>query len=282
MENGKKIKELSERIIILEHTISELKSQLIDVNEKLRKSEEYKSHFFSNITNEIINPFASIIGLSQVIMQTEFKNQDAINSLLTLIHSEAFNLDLQLKNIFYAAELESGNLCLENNEIHIVQFMENVKDKFIPLFNKNDLTLEFAHDQLIKENTQYFHNDSVKLNMIITNFLNIILNYSPKSKKIQVSYYITENQLFIIFHIIKSEVVIKYLKYLYKKVLNSTNLPTVKIYSHALALSVTKSIIDLMGGEIEFLEQKPVIKIKIPELKGEIIGYAENGDGIYF
>ncbi|OQY00661.1 MAG: hypothetical protein B6I20_08475 [Bacteroidetes bacterium 4572_117] len=48
----------------LERITDELKV----VNKKLAESEALKSHFISNITNEIVNPFTSIVILSKNIL----------------------------------------------------------------------------------------------------------------------------------------------------------------------------------------------------------------------
>ena len=48
--------------------------QLDKLNTKLTESEAFKSHFLSNISNEIINPFTSILGLSQNII--DLKSSD--------------------------------------------------------------------------------------------------------------------------------------------------------------------------------------------------------------
>jgi len=62
------LKELQKRFEDNQLTIAELQKrtqELKEVNKKLEESEALKSHFISNITNEIINPFTSILGLSK-------------------------------------------------------------------------------------------------------------------------------------------------------------------------------------------------------------------------
>jgi signal transduction histidine kinase len=64
--------ELSKRVERYKNAVDNLNSmnkQLLDLNHKLAESEAMKSHFISNITNEIINPFASILGLSKSITE---------------------------------------------------------------------------------------------------------------------------------------------------------------------------------------------------------------------
>ena len=62
------LNELSSRIEKYKNAVESLNTlnkQLLDLNKKLSESEAMKSHFISNITNEIINPFASILGVSR-------------------------------------------------------------------------------------------------------------------------------------------------------------------------------------------------------------------------
>ncbi|HRW63836.1 MAG TPA: hypothetical protein P5132_10120, partial [Bacteroidales bacterium] len=89
----KKRFELNKRAL---EEVQELNEELKKANNKLEESEALKSHFISNITNEIINPFASILALSKNILSVEKENWKKVISMVSLIYSEAFNLDFQL------------------------------------------------------------------------------------------------------------------------------------------------------------------------------------------
>ena len=105
------IEELRRRMTTNTRSLEELKElneKLLEVNKKLEESEALKSHFISNITNEIINPFTSILGLSRSILAVKKENWKKVISMVALIHSEAFNLDFQLRNIFLAAKIEAS------------------------------------------------------------------------------------------------------------------------------------------------------------------------------
>ena len=88
--------------------IKELNRELVQVNEKLTESEKLKSHFISNITNEIVNPFASIVNLAKNLMWLDKNKQMDVKKIAGLIYLESFRLDFQLKNIFMAAKIEAG------------------------------------------------------------------------------------------------------------------------------------------------------------------------------
>jgi len=106
------LQELEKRFSENKNSIKELQKltkQLKEVNGRLEESESLKSHFISNITNEIINPFAAILGLSRNILDVKKEDWNKVISMVQMIHSEAFHLDFQLKNIFAAAKLEAGD-----------------------------------------------------------------------------------------------------------------------------------------------------------------------------
>ncbi|MBO4373189.1 MAG: hypothetical protein J5826_09675, partial [Bacteroidales bacterium] len=104
------LEELSKRIERYKSALANTSSynkQLLELNKKLSESESMKSHFISNITKEIINPFASILGLAKSITECADESPEKMKRMAAMIHREAFNLDFQFKNIFAAAEIEA-------------------------------------------------------------------------------------------------------------------------------------------------------------------------------
>ena len=79
------IKILHERLQKKKENLDETKrlmEQLWQANKKLEESEAMKSNFLSNIRNEIINPFASILGLTRNIINFDHnKDPKKVNKL---------------------------------------------------------------------------------------------------------------------------------------------------------------------------------------------------------
>ena len=115
-------------IALKEH--KSLNDELRIVNKKLEESESLKSHFISNITNEIINPFTSILGLSKAILSVDKENWKKVVSMVALIHSEAFTLDFQFRNIFVAAKIEAGEIFPEIVNTDVTSIIESVIESF--------------------------------------------------------------------------------------------------------------------------------------------------------
>ena len=99
--------------------LNRMNEALIKLNQKPVNSEQLKSHFISNISNEIPDPFTSILGLSESILEVKRENWKKVIALVAMIHTEAFNLDFQLTNIFAAARIEAGEISPEIPDIDI-------------------------------------------------------------------------------------------------------------------------------------------------------------------
>ncbi len=135
--------------------LKNLNDELRVVNKKLEESESLKSHFISNITNEIINPFTSILGLSRAILSVDKENWKKVISMVALIHSEAFHLDFQFRNIFVAAKIEAGEIFPEIFNVDIRNLIDSVIESFKFEMKKKRITA--THNIDIKTNSPQFN-----------------------------------------------------------------------------------------------------------------------------
>lgn len=78
--------------------LSVVNRKLLEMNERLERSESLKSNFLSNIRNEINNPLNVITGLACQLAIIGAGNEEIV-SLSSLIGAEASHLDFQLRNI---------------------------------------------------------------------------------------------------------------------------------------------------------------------------------------
>jgi signal transduction histidine kinase len=153
-----------------------LLKELKEVNKKLLKAESLRSRFLSDVRNEINNPLASIIGLSCHIMNSGNNDSEKAKSMAALINSEATNLNSQLRNIFAAAEIESGDFIPEYVVVEDVDLLLgeicnspfNIYNKQVKYFS----ALSYKKD---------FITDPTKLELIINNIIAIVKKFSEGS-----------------------------------------------------------------------------------------------------
>ncbi|MBI9065933.1 MAG: HAMP domain-containing histidine kinase [Salinivirgaceae bacterium] len=278
-----KLNELKSSQKLIERQQDELKL----VNEKLAESEALKSHFISNITNEIINPFASILGLSKNIIAAKDSDIIKIKSMAELIHSEAFELDFQLKNIFTAAKIEAGEACPDYVKTDINLLLASIISAYKYKAEQKQLKINFSFelDKKLTE-TIYFSTDPEKLKLILSNLLSNSIKYSNAANKIEVKGWIDNNKLNVAVKDRGIGIDKKNLEIIFDRFkrldssINSIN------PGHGLGLSVTKALLDLLEGKIDIVSKRnlgSVFTISIPQVEGaNTEDYAMDGNEFIF
>jgi len=283
------LEELDRRFKENKRVITELRDmtgELQKVNKKLEESEALKSHFISNITNEIVNPFTSILGLSKNI--TSIEKSDQIRQMAELIYSEAFSLDFQLKNIFAAAEIEAGELTLQLAKVDINQLVESVIEWYMQEAARKKLTIEFAERVAQEEDGQlYFKADHQKLNLVLSNLLSNAIKFSHVNGHIIIKTNVTDKVLSIKVQDFGVGISQENQDIIFDRFtrldtgINSLN------RGHGLGLSINKAIIDLYKGTIEIRSEIDkgaifVVTIPEPETINEPQDFADDGTELFF
>ena len=283
------IDELQRRFEENKKTIQELKDlteELKIVNKKLEESEALKSHFISNITNEIINPFTSILGLSRNILAVKKENWKKVISMVALIHSEAFNLDFQLRNIFLAAKIEAGEIYPEILNVDLKNIVRNVIDNFRIESKKKNIEIDLQFDiKPDKGQIFYFKTDPEKIKLALANLISNAIKFSYEDNKIVIKAWKVKEVVYISvqdFGTGISEVNQKIIFDRFKRLdsgINSLN------RGHGLGLSINKAVIDLLQGKIEIkseVNKGATFSISIPEAKTNIAGFSTDGNEFLF
>lgn len=239
------------QVSLIQRENEELVRSLHTVNEKLCDSERLKGHFISNITNEIINPFASILALADNIQHLKEGEISSAHRMADMIFEEAFHLDFQFQNIFAAALIEAGkdelkieffslkDLCVYHREY----FSDQLKNK------KIQLLVSFI-SELETEDTFKFTSDREKLDLILKNLISNSIKFSFEDSSIDVKF-LYDNRVLSIevtdygkgIHPEDRKVIFDRFKQLDEKI-NSINT------GHGLGLSVVLAYVDLLGGKV--------------------------------
>jgi len=264
---------------IFRKQISELKSEnedlarsLYKVNEKLRDSEKLKGHFISNITNEIVNPFASVLALAENIRQLKHGEIDKAHRMAELIYEEAFHLDFQLKNIFAAALIEAGHEDLKVCEVRVPILGSYVHNYFKSQLKKKRIILSVDYINLeIPDSGISFLSDRDKLEMIVKNLISNSIKYSPNDSEIYLKFVLEDRKLSIEvsdhgkgIQTKDRDVIFDRFKQLDEKI-NSINT------GHGLGLSIVQAYTELLGGKVNLADNSGNgvrIIISIPESVG--------------
>lgn len=248
----------------------DLMKSLHAVNEKLFDSEQLKGHFISNITNEIINPFASVLALANNIQQLKEGEIALAHRMAGLIFEEAFHIDFQLQNIFAVALIEAGKEELKIVSFDIQDFGENLHQYFkSQLQQKNiQLSVNFINESESEEPFK-FSSDWEKLDLIVKNLISNSIKYSSENSTIDVKF-ICGNEILKMevsdngkgIHPEDRKIVFDRFKQLDEKI-NSINT------GHGLGLSIVLAYAEMLDGKVSLndnVEGGTLVTVTLPEI----------------
>ncbi len=257
------------RLSQLQSENEELLRNLHTVNDKLRDSERLKGQFISNITNEIINPFTSVLALAGNIQQLTEGEISTAHRMAELIFEEAFQLDFQLKNIFAAALIEAGK-----DELKVTRFnLRELSDQMIQYFRvqleKKKIRLLVNFTNVTNSDEAFiFSSDREKLDLILKNLISNSIKFSAENSSVEVEFNKGNGVLSVEVsdfgkgvHPEKRKVIFDRFKQLDEKI-NSINT------GHGLGLSIVLAYADLFGGKVSLTDNYKGgirVTVSIPE-----------------
>lgn len=281
LSNDALLNELKFRLNVHEE-YTKLKDEVEELTRKCEKLELLKSGFISNIKNELVNPFTSIISLSQSITQSNALDLEQVVSIVQHIYNDAFNIDFQLKNIFAAAELEAGESILSPSVTDVKTLTQSIIDYHVFDADKKNIKIEFhAGDDDFTFNT-----DVVKLKLILSNLLSNAIKFSPTNRTVGLRIRKENEKLVIETKNEGDGIDIPRQKEIFDRFQQLTGLEAIHQPGLGLGLAVTKACVDLMSGEISILskEGKGVIcKLTLePLAQSELSDLSTEGDDFLF
>ncbi len=256
------LKELQRRLKRSDELSAELyhlKLEILELNQKLEQSEIFKSHFISNITNELVNPMTSLLAFSKILYNNGVEDKEKMEKFSKLIFREAFDLDFQLRNIFFAAKFESGQYTIEKSAVSLKELFQTVITDYEHLLKAKNIEVKI---EIKKDKTNdVIVTDSEKLKVVISNLLNNSIRFSNKDDKIIIKANIVEESVLISvrdFGIgVSPDLTDKVFERFYRidNSINSEN------KGSGLGLSVSKRIIEILNGSIKFEDHENGVEV---------------------
>jgi len=221
-----------------------LTGKLEATNRRLQESEALKSHFLSNIRNEVNNPLASIIGLARQLAGGA-ADAGTTAAIAGLIFAEAFHLDFQMQNIFAAAELEAGEALPEVARVDVALIVGSVLDslrhqaeaKGLRVLRRGAASLPFV-------------TDAGKLSLMLSNLLANALEFTPPGGEVEVACAIDEQGLQVAVRDSGPGVEAGMREAIFDRFRQLDTGSTKNHRGHGLGLSVVGALAQLLGGSI--------------------------------
>ncbi|MCK4893960.1 MAG: HAMP domain-containing histidine kinase, partial [Calditrichia bacterium] len=234
----------------LEKRVKELEAE-VDNNDT--KAEELKTKFLSNISHELRTPMNAILGFSSLLNDQQLphnKREEYVNH----INQSSAKLLNVVEAMIDVSMIQTGQLKIRQEECFVNQFLTDIYHYFNVDRHRNDrhhiallLNLGSKADDIM------IHSDQFRLNQVITSLLSNAFKYTEKGV-IEFGYQMDEGEDKITFFVTDSGKGV--LQEKSKQIFESFEKGDEYEYGKGvdsgvgLGLTLSKGIIELMGGEI--------------------------------
>lgn len=225
--------------------------ETLRAKEEALKASQSKTEFLTNVSHEIRTPLNAIQGMTNLLVDTKLSadQRDCVDG----IKFSADSLLSLINDVLDLAKIEAGKMELESTDFDVRKLLSAILDVFQLTSQQKGLSLKLDYPG---EVPSVFRGDPHRLRQILTNLIGNAVKFTEKGwVKIAVEAIPrAENHYILKFLVEDTGIGIAETKKekLFQSFSQADSSTTRKFGGSGLGLSISKKIIDLMQGDIQF------------------------------
>lgn len=238
--------------IILKRREEEAVSLHKQIAEAAQAANEAKSQFLSNMSHDIRTPMNAIIGMT-AIATTHMNNEERVKDCLGKISTSSRHLLSLINDVLDMSKIENGKIVLNEEPICLPDFMHDFVTIIQPQVKAKKLELDLS---ILGVKDEIVITDSMRLHQIMQNIMSNAIKFTKEGGEVRLrmeqkpcdrnghalyEFQFSDNGIGM------SEEFQKHLFQPFERAATST---VSKTEGTGLGMSITKSIVELMGGTI--------------------------------
>ena len=243
------------RIVIVISDRSEerkLQNALSSSLEIAKNANAAKSNFLANMSHDIRTPMNAIVGYSTLLIKDADDKNKIIEIGKKITYSSQHLLSL-INDVLDMSKIESGRTSLNSDKVDVSEVINNISEIVQVQTKSKKQSFEIKTKGNIPP---YIYADKLRLTQILLNLLSNAVKYTEKNGTISlvVEGYGNNGQTCHFRFIVSDNgqgMSSEFVEKIFEPFSRETNSMTNKIQGTGLGMSITKSIIDLMGGTID-------------------------------
>lgn len=212
-----------------------------------------KTEFLANMSHDIRTPMNAIVGITN-LMEHECNLTDRLNSYIQKIKFSSRHLLSLINDILDMSKIESTGVELNEEPVSLAEQIGQVDSIIRSQTNEHGQTFHISVHEIAHE---YLVCDGVRLRQILLNLLSNAVKYTPNGGTILFD--ITELPCIrsgcakYVFTVTDNGYGMEpeFLEHIFEPFTRAEHSVTNKVQGTGLGMTITKSIIDRMGGEIQ-------------------------------
>ena len=229
--------------------LSDTSARLEDALEVANEANRVKSAFLANMSHEIRTPMNSIMGFAELAQDDSLPERT--QNYLTKISENADWMLHIINDILDISKIESGKIVLENIPFDVHDIYEHCKSMIMPKVEEKGLTLYcYAEPYIGKQ----LLGDPVRLRQVITNLLSNAVKFTNSGTvKLLASVVCTNDNIATVRFEVKDSGIgmsPEQIDTIFEPFIQADSNTTRKYSGTGLGLTITKNLVELMGGHL--------------------------------
>ena len=233
----------------LEKNIKELK----EAKEKAESADKLKSAFLANMSHEIRTPMNSILGFSELLKNNKL-DAEKQTRFIDIINTNGKQLITIIDDIIDFSKIEANQIELRYNSVDVINLLDDLFYTYQNKIQYENLNLKLELTKP-KVNEFFIHADETRLKQVITNLLSNAFKFTNKGK-VEFGFQMVENKLLFFVKDTGIGIAKEKQHIIFERFRQADESLSRMFGGTGLGLSITKSLIELMNGEV-WVESEP-------------------------
>ncbi|GAA76354.1 hypothetical protein P20480_2828 [Pseudoalteromonas sp. BSi20480] len=239
--------------------------KLFDAKLAAENAAQSKSDFLANMSHEIRTPMNAILGDLQLLENTSLP--DELRAVLKNASYSGQSLLTIINDILDYSKIESNQLQLEKASFSLTEVLDSITYDLDSLVSEKRIGFTVNKDESYNE---YWMGDLVRVKQIILNLSSNAVKFTDKgSVKINASSKVFEGKEAIYLEVVDSGIGMskEVTEHIFERFTQADTSTTRKYGGTGLGMSITISLVKMMGGEIDIQSKQGLgttVTIKLP------------------
>jgi PAS domain S-box-containing protein len=232
-----------------EEALLKVHEELEQTNQELEKANHVKSQFLANMSHEIRTPLNAIIGMAELLMNTEL-NREQRDFAETVLNSSEVLISI-INNILDFSKIEAEKMDLENRPFEIHRCIEDALDLVTSKAMEKKLELAYSVDESVPS---MVIGDLTRVRQILVNLLSNAVKFTARGEVVvNVTGQLHNHDKYQLHFIVKDTgmgIPLDSQNRLFQSFSQIDASTTRKYGGTGLGLAISKRLCELMGGSM--------------------------------